>query len=317
MEHEDVKMFNAKGEPSDDNVSSYEKLRKSYDHLYRNVSSLAEALDMQPPVMPEDGHTTRILEPSMNAYQISEHLSQQYCWERQSRKQNEHSVKTQDQSNELATESDQGQPTQDMAEVSAESGTLREGKGTEKGKDKEEKDKEKVKDPEKEKGKEKDPEKEKGKEKDAERKGENEEEKLKSLEGANLDALLQRLRGCVRRDLIDQLTVDFCYVNSKLSRKKLVRALFNVPRTSLELLPYYSRMVATLSTCMKDVSSMLLQMLEEEFNFLINKKDQMNIETKIRNIRFIGELCKFRIAPASTVFSCLKSSSLLGNITIC
>ena len=51
-----------------------------------------------------------------------------------------------------------------------------------------------------------------------------------------------------------------------------MRALFNVPRTSLELLPYYSRMVATLSTCMKDVPSMLLQMLEEEFNFLINKK---------------------------------------------
>lgn len=39
MEHEDVKMFNAKGEPSDDNVSSYEKLWESYDHLYRNVSS--------------------------------------------------------------------------------------------------------------------------------------------------------------------------------------------------------------------------------------------------------------------------------------
>ncbi|KAJ6740661.1 putative NODULIN-LIKE PROTEIN [Salix purpurea] len=34
-------MFNAKGEPSDDNVSSYEKLRKSYDHLYRNVSSMS------------------------------------------------------------------------------------------------------------------------------------------------------------------------------------------------------------------------------------------------------------------------------------
>lgn len=66
--------------------------------------------------------------------------------------------------------------------------------------------------------------------------------------------------------------VEFCYLNSKSSRKKLVRALFNVPRTSLELLPYYSRMVATLSSCMKDVSSMLLQLLEEEFNFLTNKK---------------------------------------------
>jgi regulator of nonsense transcripts 2 len=39
MEHENAKMLNAKGELSDDNVSSYEKLRKSYDQLYRNVSS--------------------------------------------------------------------------------------------------------------------------------------------------------------------------------------------------------------------------------------------------------------------------------------
>ncbi|CAK9155116.1 unnamed protein product [Ilex paraguariensis] len=66
-------------------------------------------------------------------------------------------------------------------------------------------------------------------------------------------------------------------------------------------------MVATLSTCMKDISSMLLQLLEEEFNFLINKKDQMNIETKIRNIRFIGELCKFKVSPTGLVFSCLKA----------
>ncbi|KAI5420908.1 Regulator of nonsense transcripts upf2 [Lathyrus oleraceus] len=58
---------------------------------------------------------------------------------------------------------------------------------------------------------------------------------------------------------------------------------------------------------MKDVSSLLLQMLEEEFNFLMNKKDQMNIETKIWNIRFIGELCKFKVAPAGLVFTCLKA----------
>lgn len=73
--------------------------------------------------------------------------------------------------------------------------------------------------------------------------------------------------------------VEFCYLNSKANRKKLVRALFNVPRTSLELLPYYSRMIATLSTCMKDVSSMLIQMLEEEFNFLINKKVCIYVST--------------------------------------
>ncbi|GAB4854899.1 Regulator of nonsense transcripts upf2 [Ancistrocladus abbreviatus] len=329
MEHENAKILNAKGELSDENVSSYEKLRKSYDHLYRGVSSLAEALDMQPPIMPEDGHTTRVtsVDDSISSATGKESPASEAVWDDEDTrafyeclpdlrafvpavllgeaepKVNEQSTKTQEQSPDLTLEPEQGQTASpDTVDVSADSGALLDGKTNEKGKDKEGKGKDRD---DKEKIKEVD--KEKGKEKDTERKGENEKEKLKGLEGTNLDTLLQRLPGCVSRDLIDQLTVEFCYLNSKSNRKKLVRALFNVPRTSLELLPYYSRMVATLSTCMKDVSSMLLQMLEEEFNFLINKKDQMNIETKIRNIRFIGELCKFKIAPAGLVFSCLKA----------
>ncbi|KAB2078714.1 hypothetical protein ES319_A06G183200v1 [Gossypium barbadense] len=291
--------------------------------------SLAEALDMQPPVMPEDSHTTRVTtgdDASSTSGKESSNL--EAIWDdddtrafyeclpdlrafvpavllgESESKASEQMSKAQEQPIESSSEADQSTPVaQDAVDISADSGTLQEGKSVEKGKDKEEKDKEKTKDPDKEKGKEK----EREKEKDTDKKGENEKEKLKGSEGTNLDALLQRLPGCVSRDLIDQLTVEFCYLNSKSNRKRLVRALFNVPRTSLELLPYYSRMVATLSTCMKDVPSMLLQMLEEEFNFLINKKDQMNIETKIRNIRFIGELCKFKISSPGLVFSCLKT----------
>ncbi|KAJ7976241.1 regulator of nonsense transcripts UPF2 [Quillaja saponaria] len=326
MEHENAKILNAKGELSDENVTSYEKLRKSYDHLYRNVSSLAEALDMQPPVMPEDGHTTRVTtgEDATSPAGGKDSSLLEAMWDDEDTrafyeclpdlrafvpavllgetepKVNEQPVVVQDQPNELAPEAEHSQlASQESGEVSTEPNAVLEGKNIEKGKDKEDKDKDKEKP--------KDLEKEKGREKDPDKRGENEKDKLKSLEGTNLDALLQRLPGCVSRDLIDQLAVEFCYLNSKSNRKKLVRALFNVPRTSLELIPYYSRMVATLSTCMKDVSSMLLQMLEEEFNFLINKKDQMNIETKIRNSRFIGELSKFRISPAGLVFSCLKA----------
>ncbi|KAF8397616.1 hypothetical protein HHK36_016536 [Tetracentron sinense] len=265
MENENAKILNAKGELSDEHVSSYEKLRKSFDQLFRGVSSLAEALDMQPPVMPEDGHTTRVTtgEETSSPAAGKESSVLEPVWDDEDTrafyeclpdlrafvpavllgeaepKMNEQSAKAQELPTESTSEPDQGH-------MAAQDAT-------------------------------------------------------------------ERLPGCVSRDLIDQLTVniaalvEFCYLNSKSNRKRLVRALFNVPRTSLELLAYYSRMVATLSTCMKDVSSMLLQMLEEEFNFLINKKDQMNIETKIRNIRFIGELCKFRIAPAGLVFSCLKT----------
>ncbi|KAL3835380.1 hypothetical protein ACJIZ3_010116 [Penstemon smallii] len=334
MEHENAKTLNAKGELSEDNASSYEKLRKSYDNISRGISSLAEALDMQPPAMPEDGHTTRVTSGDDISSPISgkDSSALEALWDDEDTrafyeclpdlrafvpavllgeaetKVNEHSSKTQELQTDLVPELDKGQiATQEILEVSADSGVVLEDKN---GKDvdkEQEKEKEKETEKEKEKEKVKDLNKEKGKEKDSERRGENEKDRVKGLEGTNLEALLHKLPSSVSRDLIDQLTVEFCYLNSKSNRKKLVRALFNVPRTSLELLPYYSRMVATLSTCMKDVSTVLLQLLEEEFNFLINKKDQMNIETKIRNIRFIGELCKFKIAPAGLVFSCLKA----------
>uniref|UniRef100_A0A0E0H3B4 MIF4G domain-containing protein n=1 Tax=Oryza nivara TaxID=4536 RepID=A0A0E0H3B4_ORYNI len=113
-------------------------------------------------------------------------------------------------------------------------------------------------------------------ENDAVRNGDLERAKARVTEGANLDTLIQKLPGCSSRDLIDQLTVEFCYLNSKANRKKLAWALFNVPRTSLELLTYYSRLVATLSTYMKDLPSITLSMLEDEFNFLINKKASLD-----------------------------------------
>ncbi|CAK9155115.1 unnamed protein product [Ilex paraguariensis] len=93
---------------------------------------------------------------------------------------------------DLADESDQGQmATQDKAEVSADYAAVQDGEN-EKGEDKDETDKEKTKDPDKD----------KGKVKDVARKGENEKEKLKGLEGSNLDTFLQRFPGCVSRDLL-------------------------------------------------------------------------------------------------------------------
>ncbi|KAF8768867.1 hypothetical protein HU200_007431 [Digitaria exilis] len=319
MEAENAKVLSAKGELSDENTASYEKLRKSFDQLLRGVSSLAEALDMQPPVMPDDGNTTRVttgtdVSPSSG----KESSALEPIWDDEDTKafyeslpdlrafvpavllgevepkSNEQHAKGREQSSESTSEQDtelhdnaQTSATEHQSEVKVDDGV----------KDSEDKDKDRGKEGEKE----------KSKEKDMDKKNEREKEKVRALDGASLDNLLQRLPGCVSRDLIDQLTVEFCYLNSKANRKKLVRALFNVNRTSLELLPYYSRLVATLSTCMKDVPSMLLSMLEEEFNFLINKKDQINIETKIKNIRFIGELCKFKMAPPALVFSCLKA----------
>uniref|UniRef100_A0A672HZX2 UPF2 regulator of nonsense mediated mRNA decay n=1 Tax=Salarias fasciatus TaxID=181472 RepID=A0A672HZX2_SALFA len=129
---------------------------------------------------------------------------------------------------------------------------------------------------------------------------EQEQEDEEASTGSHLklivDAFIQQLPNCVNRDLIDKAAMDFCMnMNTKSNRRKLVRALFTVPRQRLDLLPFYSRLVATLHPCMSDVAEDLCSMLKGDFRFHIRKKDQINIETKNKTVRFIGELAKFKI----------------------
>lgn len=122
-----------------------------------------------------------------------------------------------------------------------------------------------------------------------------------------LDAFISALPNCINRDLIDSAAMEFCLrLNTKPSRKKLVRALFLVPRTRLDLLPFYSRLVATLQPLMPDLATDLVNMLKQDFKYQVRKKDQINIESKIKVVRFIGELVKFRIFPRSEALTCLR-----------
>ncbi len=47
-------------------------------------------------------------------------------------------------------------------------------------------------------------------------------------------------------------------------------------------------------------------MLEKEFNELYESNDLIKIETKTRNIRFLGELTKFNVAHSNIIFNCFK-----------
>ncbi|GJN21643.1 hypothetical protein PR202_gb09138 [Eleusine coracana subsp. coracana] len=252
MEAENTKVLSAKGELSDESTASYEKLRKSFDQLLRGVSSLAESLDMQPPVMPDDENTTRVTtgtEVSPSSGKESSALEP--IWDDEDTKSfyeslpdlrafvpavllgeaepksNEQHAKGREQSSESAAE--QETEVHDSVQSSSTTEPQPEVKTDDGVRDNDDKDKGK------------DGEKEKSKDKDLDKKPEREKEKVRALDSASLDNLLQRLPGCVSRDLIDQLT------------------------------------------------------------------DQINIETKIKNIRFIGELCKFKMAPPALVFSCLKA----------
>ncbi|KAA6426413.1 MAG: hypothetical protein FRX49_03524 [Trebouxia sp. A1-2] len=127
---------------------------------------------------------------------------------------------------------------------------------------------------------------------------------------AAVDALLSQLPKCISRDLCDELSVNFCYLNSKAARKRLVRTLCESNhRSNLQLLPFYCRVAATLSQVFPDVGLAVLKTQEEEFNYLQAKKDPTlrTLEARLRNARYLGELVKFRLAPFGTIFVMLKS----------
>ncbi|XP_078385093.1 regulator of nonsense transcripts 2-like isoform X2 [Oculina patagonica] len=128
-----------------------------------------------------------------------------------------------------------------------------------------------------------------------------------SSTGLALEAIQQRLPTCVNKEFIDEVATEFMQTcNTKGNRKKLCRALFNVPRIRLDLLPMYSRLVATLDPCAPDIAPDLMQQLKGEFRFRVRKKDQINVESKIKTVRFIGELTKFHMFPKGEALHCLK-----------
>lgn len=125
---------------------------------------------------------------------------------------------------------------------------------------------------------------------------------------ALMDSFISQLPNCVNRELIDKAAKEFCMnLNTKLNRKRLVGALFQVQRTRLDLLPFYSRFVATLNPCMPEISTDLASLLLNDFRFHVRKKDQINIESKIKTARFIGELVKFNMFSKLNALNCLKT----------
>ncbi|XP_064604775.1 regulator of nonsense transcripts 2-like isoform X2 [Liolophura sinensis] len=128
-----------------------------------------------------------------------------------------------------------------------------------------------------------------------------------SLMKSQFEAYLQSLPNCVNRELIDKAAVEFCMnFNTKSNRKKLVKALFTVHRTRYDLLPFYSRYVATLYPCMPDVANDLVHLIKGDFKWHVRKKDQINIESKLKTVRFMGEMVKFNMFPKSESLHCLK-----------
>jgi regulator of nonsense transcripts 2 len=127
--------------------------------------------------------------------------------------------------------------------------------------------------------------------------------------GAQVDALLAQLVDLTNKDQVDQFAIDFCFLNSKASRNRLVRGIQDIPKGRTDLLPLYSRLVATLGKHLTDVPQALIVYLDEEFRSLQRRKSKDFLgQVRMINIRYIAELTKFGVVPEHVIFHCLKVS---------
>lgn len=127
--------------------------------------------------------------------------------------------------------------------------------------------------------------------------------------GAQVDALLARLPDLTNKESVDQTAIDFCFLNSKASRNRLVKALTDVPKGRNDLLACWARLIATLGQYMPDIPKGVVDYLDAEFRSLQRRKEKDFLgQVRLNNIRYLAELTKFGIVPEHVVFHCLKVS---------
>ncbi|XP_039617229.1 regulator of nonsense transcripts 2 isoform X2 [Polypterus senegalus] len=312
IERQNRRILHSKGELSEDRHKQYEEFATSYQKLLTNTQSLADLLDENMPELPQDKTVQEEHGPGIDIFtpgKPGEYDLEGGIWEDEDArnfyenlidlkafvpailfKDNERSSQTKEFVKDDAKDSREGKDMKCTEELEMELENLDINDDT----------------MELEGG-------EEGESDDLAKKllDEQEQEDEEASTGSHLklivDAFLQQLPNCVNRDLIDKAAMDFCMnMNTKSNRRKLVRALFTVPRQRLDLLPFYARLVATLHPCMSDVAEDLCSMLKGDFRFHVRKKDQINIETKNKTVRFIGELTKFKMFSKNDTLHCLK-----------
>ena len=129
--------------------------------------------------------------------------------------------------------------------------------------------------------------------------------------------VLSRLPECVSTELCDTFSMDFVYSGGAKTKaqKQLAIALRKPPHGALQLLPFYSRIIATLSQEFPLIKETMVKFLQREFYGLKKKRDigTETLDPRIRNITYISELIKFGVYPPGKAF--LKLRSLLEDFS--
>lgn len=157
------------------------------------------------------------------------------------------------------------------------------------------------------------------------------EKEVKDLKGAasgtEFELYLLRIGKAETPKQVDEIVIEFFHeFNTKANRRMLAATLLGVQRNKLHLLAPHARLLATIAPYMKEVPQYVLTGLQQELETLLAEKDPVAIESKVRTVRFLCELCKFKICPPGIILDAIKvfcddfsqhHAELCANIFLC
>ncbi|KAJ1894180.1 mRNA decay protein [Kickxella alabastrina] len=127
-----------------------------------------------------------------------------------------------------------------------------------------------------------------------------------TIASRSFSEVLRRLPTFVTKEDVDQTAIDFCYVNNRANRATLIRALVDVPRRQLYIIPYYARLTSVLNPYFSEIGESVVSEISHEFCWLVKQRFKDLMETRLKNIKYIAELTKFKVAPLHIAYRCAK-----------
>lgn len=122
-----------------------------------------------------------------------------------------------------------------------------------------------------------------------------------------LDIFFKSLSNCLNKCMIDNGAIEFLITNNtKEARNKLAQYIYCLPRTRYDLFPFICRFLAIVSQAYPDIAKRVSDMYYKQFRYLIVKKVTIQLPTKIKSVKIIAELVKFKLFSNIYGLYCLK-----------
>lgn len=96
-----------------------------------------------------------------------------------------------------------------------------------------------------------------GEDEDLEKLGDDEDDLIPA--STQFDQLQSRLLGSLNKELIDQIAVDFAWINSKVARKRLIRFVLLYSKSRADLLPFFARLIASLNSYIPEIGEVVIK----------------------------------------------------------